>query len=633
MLLLHTRTFQLRGFEGRDIPKYAILSHTWGDDEILFQDLSEPQSPTWRQKQAFGKVAGSCRKASDHGYDWIWIDTCCIDKSSSAELSEAINSMFRYYKDSAECYVYMADLEPGRKLHSGNRWFTRGWTLQELIAPSDVRFYNSSWGYIGNKLCLSEDLAFITGVDAYVLEQGDCAIHYTPENWVENDRNRWKRCNCPHDIVPIQDVLASTSTARIMSWASKRETKKEEDIAYSLIGLFDVNIPLLYGEGSKAFIRLQHEIVRKRKDQSILAWRNPLVQLPPYRDFWNNSREISPLAPSPSMFRPDDDIGASTNVSVDGLDYLPPSMSFIDGSLTMDVLLCPLKGRGTPPKVGIEIFAAILDATMGSNPLCRPVILICRDIQDHRSTDDRFRRLSNLMYCVSGNGSGEFQLVGGESAPHVLLDMNQVAKRPVTFINNEERRHTDFQKSMSMVQVKLRPPEKGNRSPKYDIDWRNCKESNYVLLFEHDIKNNFKRIRQWKRNGVVSFVSTNSRYPPFVVVWVLQRDSDRSTTSEGKHFCKIWSHRGLIRQFSRENIVSPLEIAQYEVDEILSGAGVYDATWDSRITGDAVILDDWGKIGETIAITAWLQPRTFLERTVLELELDIKLVERAYSHR
>ncbi|KAH6647254.1 heterokaryon incompatibility protein-domain-containing protein [Truncatella angustata] len=263
MLLLHTRTFQLRGFEGRDIPKYAILSHTWGDDEILFQDLSEPQSPTWRQKQAFGKVAGSCRKASDHGYDWIWIDTCCIDKSSSAELSEAINSMFRYYKDSAECYVYMADLEPGRKLHSGNRWFTRGWTLQELIAPSDVRFYNSSWGYIGNKLCLSEDLAFIT--------------------------------------VPIQDVLASTSTARIMSWASKRETKKEEDIAYSLIGLFDVNIPLLYGEGSKAFIRLQHEIVRKRKDQSILAWRNPLVQLPPYRDFWNNSREISPLAPSPGM--------------------------------------------------------------------------------------------------------------------------------------------------------------------------------------------------------------------------------------------------------------------------------------------------------------------------------------------
>ncbi|KAM0818585.1 putative Heterokaryon incompatibility protein-domain-containing protein [Seiridium cardinale] len=200
MRLLNTETHKLGSVEGQEIPKYAMLSHTWGDGEISFQDLNEPQSSTWRQHKAYHKLEGSCRKAIKHGYDWIWIDTCCIDKSSSTELSEV-------------CYVYMADLAPGQRLHAGKRWFTRG--------------------------------------------SGRCRS--------SSRRERWKMCDCHHYTVPIGDVLACTSTARIMSWAAKRQTKKEEDNSYSLMGLFDVNMPLLYGEGSKASIRLQNEIVGKER--------------------------------------------------------------------------------------------------------------------------------------------------------------------------------------------------------------------------------------------------------------------------------------------------------------------------------------------------------------------------------
>src|ERR1700759_1931567 len=131
MRLLNARTFLLRDFQD-PFPEYAILSHTWGKEEVLFEDIQKPQTD-WRRKNGSKKVTGFCELAKVDGYEWVWIDSCCIDKSSSAELSEAINSMFKWYQSSVVCYVYLTDVS-GRsqqhpfKLFPDSRWFKRGWT-------------------------------------------------------------------------------------------------------------------------------------------------------------------------------------------------------------------------------------------------------------------------------------------------------------------------------------------------------------------------------------------------------------------------------------------------------------------------------------------------------------------------
>lgn len=153
MRLLNTKTLELTTHP-RDCPPYAILSHTWGDNETPFEEFIA--KPKWRrswsllQKRNCPKVVHACSVAREQGYDWIWIDTCCIDKTSSTELSEAINSMYRYYEKSGICIAYLVDVDidmtsPREDVAmslASSRWFTRGWTLQELIAPSAVDFYN-----------------------------------------------------------------------------------------------------------------------------------------------------------------------------------------------------------------------------------------------------------------------------------------------------------------------------------------------------------------------------------------------------------------------------------------------------------------------------------------------------------
>lgn len=170
MRLLNVKTFQLGTFH-LDVPEYAALSHTWSDEEVTLQDLT---AGLGRKKKGWNKILGSAIQAANHGYNYAWIDTCCIDKTSSAELSEAINSMFRWYRESKVCFAYLEDvsIEPKRKvieiesdsdatgppspcpascLLSKSRWFKRGWTLQELIAPRIVLLYDSSWNEIGGE--------------------------------------------------------------------------------------------------------------------------------------------------------------------------------------------------------------------------------------------------------------------------------------------------------------------------------------------------------------------------------------------------------------------------------------------------------------------------------------------------
>jgi hypothetical protein len=232
--------YSLAEFVGDGIPRYAILSHTWGADyeEVTLDDL---RNGTGTHKIGYRKVEFCGDEATKDGLRYFWVDTCCIDKSSSAELSEAINSMFAWYRDAARCYVYLSDVSSASEVTSGapaqqpwilafrqSRWFKRGWTLQELVAPVSVDFFSVEGYRLGNKHSLLQELHSIAGIS------------------VEALRGR---------------PLGQFSVDERMSWVGHRKTKREEDAAYSLLGIFDVHMPLIYGEGRrKAFARLKKEI-------------------------------------------------------------------------------------------------------------------------------------------------------------------------------------------------------------------------------------------------------------------------------------------------------------------------------------------------------------------------------------
>jgi hypothetical protein len=279
MWLINTSSLELEYFVDpeSDGVRYAILSHTWArdQDEVTFQQFADKQAASL--KPGFAKIQRTCDMARAEGLDYAWVDTCCIDKSSSAELSEAINSMFAWYRASSVCYAYLTDLDDDEPLRgvprdvqgmfsvelalhrdavrasplARSRWFTRGWTLQELIAPPRLRFYDARWREFGTKRSLHWPLQVITHVDASVLLDSGQLL----------TRSVWRR----------------------MSWAATRDTKRVEDIAYCLLGIFDISMPLIYGEGYKAFQRLQEEITRKEGDVSILDWHAVGMPHPRYR--------------------------------------------------------------------------------------------------------------------------------------------------------------------------------------------------------------------------------------------------------------------------------------------------------------------------------------------------------------
>jgi hypothetical protein len=252
MWLINTSTYRLEMFSSsKSISSYAILSHTWGDekDEVTFKEMTpDVESSPTAAKPGFVKIKMTCIKArTEHDLKYAWVDTCCIDKSSSAELTEAINSMCKWYQRAVVCFVFLKDLIPETDLdpETGTfencSWFRRGWTLQELIAPHHIRFFDKTWNYYGDKQKLGGEIARISGIS--------------------------------EDVLMGKQPLADVPVAVRMSWAAMRETAREEDIAYCLLGIFDVNMPMLYGEGEKAFIRLQEEIIKESPDMSIFAWK------------------------------------------------------------------------------------------------------------------------------------------------------------------------------------------------------------------------------------------------------------------------------------------------------------------------------------------------------------------------
>lgn len=320
MRLINLETLALESFTGYGkIPSYAILSHTWGPDEVTYADMATKPREELEKRAGYQKILkfGQFVRDRDHSkpagriprcegdrrsgrkYNaspmrltayrpptHIWVDTCCIDKSSSSELSEAINSMFAWYQQATFCVAFLEDydhpgaFDPGGETPSKLRlskdalkhcrWFTRGWTLQELLAPGVLYFVDMNWVFLGAKPGLVDSVSAASDIDTAFLKDG-----------------AWRKANI----------------AKRLSWAAKRETTRPEDLAYCLLGVFGVNMPLLYGEGGhSAFIRLQEEIIKEFDDHSIFAWgrRNQAKNGP-----WNESPnvDLGAFASHPSQFQ------------------------------------------------------------------------------------------------------------------------------------------------------------------------------------------------------------------------------------------------------------------------------------------------------------------------------------------
>jgi hypothetical protein len=249
-----------KNFVGNDtIPPYAILSHTWGADttEVTFKDL---RNGTGKEKPGYEKIRFCGEQAGRDGLEYFWVDTCCINKADFTELSEAINSMFRWYHNAARCYVYLSDVSspafntneesnprPWESDFRKSRWFTRGWTLQELLAPASVEFFSQERKRLGDKRSLERQIHEITRI-------ANLALRGTS--------------------------LSQFSVDERFFWAENRQTKIEEDKAYSLLGIFDVHIPLIYGEGREcALKRLREEINKPSRGKYTIPVRLPAPQL------------------------------------------------------------------------------------------------------------------------------------------------------------------------------------------------------------------------------------------------------------------------------------------------------------------------------------------------------------------
>jgi len=273
-------------FDEKDIPCYAILSHTWGadNDEVTFNNLKDGSD---KSKAGYAKIQFCGEQARADGLQYFWVDTCCIDKANHTELSEAITSMFRWYRDSVKCYVYLSDVPVRKEDNNQNsqtwksawrigewflrrtppvrsddndqtkqtwesafrksRWFTRGWTLQELIAPKSVEFFSREGELLGNRDTLERQIYEITEIAIEAL-RGAPLTHF--------------------------------SVDERMRWAENRKTRRKEDKAYCLLGIFGVFMPLMYGEGENAFVRLEAEIDRSsRSKQSIYHQCFPAYQM------------------------------------------------------------------------------------------------------------------------------------------------------------------------------------------------------------------------------------------------------------------------------------------------------------------------------------------------------------------
>ena len=421
LLNAHSYTFEWVSDPGS--VQYVILSHVWAPEgEQSFSEVSaildDPDTHLGEDgapSRLSEKVARFCARARADGFSYIWIDTCCIDKASSAELSEAINSMFQWYSAAARCYVHLHDVadddrpQADKSQFRRSKWFTRGWTLQELLAPHTVIFLSKEWREIGTRQDLAKTIEEVTGITADVLEG------FTP--------------------------ISSVCVARRMSWAAERKTTREEDEAYSLMGLFGVHMPTIYGEGRKAFVRLQEEIMRQIPDDTLFAWgdRLPLRSAVTIGSLSKSDRPGGLLASSPQAFKYAKDLRAISHVK------FMSDLYFLTERGTRARSAVESLSEYTVNRYGVRaVVHAILDKHL--------VFLPCVDADDNlvallvdripdtpipdlfqvgaRDSSGRFYRLASLQYAVSMPLSANHISLYVDPAPAPAFSAMMIMKEP-----------------------------------------------------------------------------------------------------------------------------------------------------------------------------------------------------------
>jgi hypothetical protein len=378
------RLIDVHSLELEEVPDdsgmvYAVLSHTWrqGSEggEIKLQDFQrglDADESTGRSilhgHAGFQKVLTFCDTAANLDIHKAWADNVCIDQTNPAELSRSINSMFRWYKQSTKCLVYLSDVsitgdDGWHAQFRASRWFKRGWTLQELIAPPTVIFHDRDWKLLGKREELSLIISDITSIPANVLT-GDAG------------------------------ALGAACVAQKMAWASMRRTTAPEDIAYCLLGLFDVFMPLIYGEGAeRAFLRLQKEILETTEDESIFAW----CETPSPNKGGSLPQFSGLLARSPAAFKSGADVRLPRSRQRVG----QKKLSMSPGGLEVELLVAP-------SPLGRSLHRAQLNClrdTRGAQAEFISVILL-------HLTEARFCRvkLDQLLFSpASEGGNGQFQ--------------------------------------------------------------------------------------------------------------------------------------------------------------------------------------------------------------------------------
>lgn len=404
MRVINTASFEMKSDMGDAKLReegYAVLSHRWVGPETTFHQyekhVAELKSGSTALSPQLERIHGACICARNKGIEWLWIDSCCINKLSAVEETESINSMYRWYRHSVLCITYLYDVELDDTLeptdprifnNSGGKpaeWFSRGWTLQELLASGKMEFYDKNWKSMGTKRDMKASLSKLTGID---------------ENYLTGAEDFRNAC-----------------VATKMSWMAKRTTTREEDIAYSMVGLFGVTISPVYGEGPRAFMRLQEVTLSSSSmDESLFAWKMPALNAGRQynrQSSWKED-EWGLLAPSPAWF------AASGSVRA-----MPNPISRRDAfKVTGDGVTAPVGRAATDPSVRTWHFIAMSGCAAGCIPGIPAIMYLKHIVKKVLNADATFG-----LQCFEVGRDGRQKPVGIYLRPVRQVESDSIRSR------------------------------------------------------------------------------------------------------------------------------------------------------------------------------------------------------------